>query len=41
MYEGTAENVDASLVGSEETIVQLIKKELTLADAKSQVKLSC
>lgn len=39
VYEGTSENVDATLVGSEETILLLIKKELSLADAISQVNL--
>lgn len=37
VYEGVAENADSTLVGDEETIVKLIRKEVTFADASAQV----
>ena len=39
VYEGKVDNPDATLSGDEETIVKLIKKELTFADAAAGVSL--
>lgn len=38
VYEGVADNADATLVGDEESIVQLIKKDISFADAIAQVR---
>lgn len=38
VYEGVADNADSTLVGDEASIVQLIRKELTFAEATAQVK---
>lgn len=37
MYEGIADDADSTLVGDEESIVKLIRKDLTFADASAQV----
>lgn len=37
VYEGVADNADSTLVGDEASIVQLIRKELTFAEATAQV----
>lgn len=37
VYEGVADNADSTLVGDEETIVKLIRKDVTFADASAQV----
>lgn len=40
VYEGKVDSPDATLSGDEETIVKLIKKELTFAEAAAEVSVS-
>lgn len=37
MYEGVAENPDSTMIGDEESIAKLIRKEMTFAEATAEV----
>lgn len=37
VYEGVAENPDSTMIGDEESIAKLIRKEMTFAEATAEV----
>lgn len=37
MYEGVVDNADSTMIGDEESIAKLIRKEMTFAEATAEV----
>lgn len=37
MYEGVVDNADSTMIGDEESIAKLIRKEMTFAEASAEV----